>query len=201
MSALKAIGLRLGAVGAVLLGVPAAQAAVHLHAPSDWYRGTAVTIQARADADTPLFAFEFHSKYVPDQGILQFLDVLELQNDPKITLPEPIECGESLCNRFEDAVEVEDISAFADVRGATVPAGTVVEWVFMVKPNAPLGEVTFPLFIGGPLTVAGGRHPRRLGESNKQFQVLAIPEPSSWALVLAGLAAVGARAYRRRLGV
>ena len=139
MNALQAIGSRLGVVAAVLLSAPGAQAGVFLYAPSDWVRGTTITIEARADTDVPLAAFEFHSKYVPAAGLLDFLGVLELQNDPKLTLPLPIACGsKSFCNRFEDPSEVEDISVFANFLGTTVPAGTVVQWEFMVKPDAPL---------------------------------------------------------------
>ena len=92
MGALKTIGLRLGVGWALVLLPLAVQAAVHMHAPRDWYRGQSVTIEAFSDADTPVDTFEFHSRYVPSGNDLEFLGVLELQNDPKTTLPEPIEC-------------------------------------------------------------------------------------------------------------
>lgn len=206
MSALRTIGLRLGAGWALLLSPLAVQAAVHLYAPSHWYRGEPVTIEARADADTPVNTFEFHSRYAPLGQILEFLGVLELKNDPKVTLPKAIECEtKSVCFRFEGPGEVEDSSTFVSAVGGTLPKGTVVQWTFLVKANADLGEVNVPLNVAdGPFVVeADGIAVNWMDEGgNKEFQILAraVPESSSWVLMLVGLAAVGARAYRRKTG-
>ncbi len=192
MSALKAICLRLGAVWALLLVPLAAQATLYLEGPSEWYPGQTITISLKTDDNTLLNTFFFDSQY------WKFASVLEIHNQPVDTLPVVITAGsQDSCN--SDALG--DICSFSYVNARNVLKDTVVtQWQFLVKEDAPLGPVGFDLdlLIEADMGAFDFAEPIDWPET-KQFQVLAIPEPSSWALMLAGFAAVGARAYRRRI--
>lgn len=193
MSALKAFGLRLGAVW-VLLAVPlAAQAALHLEGPSDWYRGESITIELKADAGTVVNSLFFATDYTA------FTSILEINNDPTTTLPATVAAG-GPCNRDGSS----DLCVLTYPFTLTVVKDVVIaQWEFHVMEHAPIGSVTFDydkFFIEADTGPIGGAD-LIVWPDDKQFQVLAhaIPETSSWILMLAGLAAVGASAYSRRM--
>jgi len=76
----------------------------------------------------------------------------------------------------------------------------VVTWQFRVKDDAPLGLLSFNFDLGAEADADFDFFPEPIGWMEpKQFQV-AIPESSTWVLMIFGLTAVGARAYRRRMG-
>jgi hypothetical protein len=221
MSALKAIGLHIGALGALLITSSAAQAALQLYAPSQWVVGKPVAFEVRADQDTLLNTYEFVTEYGALAGIL------DLVNNPLETVPEILGSADT-CNTFDAGGSPGHACSFTypSVR-PMVPKDTVLtRWEFVVREDAPRGPVLFPIDFGGgvsnkfplnnydvldPLvfTIAtdtgafGGNElvnwPEVNAGGDKLFEVLAIPESSTWLLMLAGLAAVGARAYRVRM--
>jgi hypothetical protein len=84
--------------------------------------------------------------------------------------------------------------------GITVPAGPLIGVQFLVKGIAPLGltnvRVDYTLDFAHPTNVnLAWSVP---GTANIQANIVAIPEPESWALMLAGLALVGGAALRAR---
>jgi hypothetical protein len=192
MSALGSLGLRLAAVGMLTLTPLGAKATLFLEAPSDWYRGKDITIELKTDEDTSVNMLSFDAQYGT------FKSVLVPKNDPTATLPDIIKVTNP-CNRDE----IGDICSFFAVPAKPVSKGALVTWVFQVKGDAPLGPVSFDfnLFIDadtGPFDSLPGPID---WAPTKQFQVLAlaVPEPSSWIHMFAGLAAVAARSYRRRV--
>jgi hypothetical protein len=178
MATLKTIGSRLAAAWAV--APLAAHAALYVAAPPEsdrLHRGDPVTIEFKLDVETSLDTFEFLPEYN------DFADILQLAEDPAVA-PD-IASGTGLCNA--------GACSFFYIPAKPVPKGMVAaRWKLQVARDAPIGPFVFDLnlfvngeHVGFPETV--------------QFNV--VPEPPIWLMLVTGLAAVGARAYRRRLAV
>lgn len=186
MSTLKLIGLQLGAVFALLAAPLAAHATLFLQGPTDWVRGETIAIELMNDEATPVNTLFFDAQYVNFESVLQIL------NNPADTLPADIKATNP-CNRDD----VGDICAFFAAPAKSLPQGSVAKWEFLVKNDAPLGPVSFDFDLLVEADTGAFGDSKTIGfPEGTQFAV--VPETSSWVLMLAGLMAVGARAYRRR---
>lgn len=194
MGVLKAIWLRLGVVWALLAVPLAAQSALFLEGPTDWYRGDLITVELKTDQDIVVNSFFFDALYGP------FASVLQIGNDPRLTLPAFIS-PDAACNRdgFGDICSYYSSSA----GGQFAPQGSLAKWIFRVKEDAPLGVVGFDFDLNIEVATGSAILSEQVDwPASTQFQVLqAIPEPSSWILMLGGLAAVGVCAARRRMAL
>ncbi len=194
MTALKVIGMRLAVVCALLLPPFAAHAALYLYGPSVWHQGEYISFEVKADADTVLNTYSFDTRYGA------FASVLEIQDSPIGTLPSVITGGLPFVPCNSD--ELGDVCAFSYLFGRNVLKDTVVtRWEFLVKGGAPPGEVSsfdLGVFAATGTNISDEAVPW-LPADRPPFQVIAVPESSSWILMIAGLAAVGARTYRRRI--
>jgi hypothetical protein len=83
-----------------------------------------------------------------------------------------------------------------------VAAGPVFGGRFKVKDAAPLGmttvEVNFEAYFAHPTEASISSE--LLGTANFDANIVAIPEPGVWAMMLVGLGLVGACAIRARRG-
>jgi hypothetical protein len=182
MSILRATRLRLVGIGMLLLAPLAAEGAMHLGvtsvAPSDnLHPGDLLTIEL-ALAATSFDTFEF----VPNYDDVSH--ILHLEGQPAVA-GDIFVGGFGLCNDGNCSfIYIPDKSVAGNLVATT--------WRFKVVDNAPPGpfDLNLNVFVGGSEVTFPG---------NVRFVVAEIPESSTWAFMLAGLAAVGARAYRRRM--
>lgn len=92
--------------------------------------------------------------------------------------------------------------------GVSIPAGKLFDVDFRVKDGAgvPLGELapglrpsaSFRFDLGDPLHANILTESSLSGESSIAGNVVAIPEPATWAMLLAGLSVIGAAVMRSR---
>ncbi len=142
--------------------------------------GEPVNLTVNARAGTVLEGIDIVPELAPVAGILDFVSFA--------TAPGLIDGGSPFC--FNNACSVFYLDA--EGNGKTFDADTLLATMrFNIAPAAPVGVVDFdPGVVVGVdiLPIPGGQ----------QFEVLAIPEPSNWILMLAGLAVVALAAPRCR---
>lgn len=192
MSALKRIGLRVAVICTLLVPV-ASHGKLYLEGPETWLPGQIIRILLEADADTEIQTFAFGIDPMTGEEIYsRYAGVLELLNNPVETLPDIIKTGieaggcgpgDLTCSYFY-------------IPPLTVPAGTLVQWDFRVSEDAKPGSVKFPLDLGAEADADMDFLP----EPIEWRFIGAVPESSTWGLMLLGLAAVAIRAFQRRPG-
>jgi hypothetical protein len=193
MCTLNAIGLRLVAVG-MLLAPLAAQGKLYLEGPETWYRNQTITVRLVADADTSVRTLAFGTDETLAEVYDKFASVLVLQ--PALSMvPDFIKTGLGDCNADDSACSF----AYWD-EPLSIKEGTVVTWVFWVRDDAPLGLVSFDFDLKAEADTDFDFLPEPIGWLEPKQFLVAIPESSTWVLMVFGLVAVGARAYRRRMG-
>jgi len=140
------------------------------------FPGDEVELSIVARAGTVLEAIDIVPDLAGVAGVLHFISFTET---PALTEDGSGICTGQACGYFY----VPDKTFSADAVLATLR--------FSIDPSAPIGPVAFdPGVVVGttslPLSVTAG------------FEVLAVPEPSSWALVLVGLFGLAHAARRTR---
>jgi len=191
---MRAILLGLAGLAAVATA-PAALAQWTPGGPYTFVQGQSYTLTFNQAATDSFEALQVDVFFL--NAIFEPIELLPASTPPELMLDAAI-VNLGAQSRLRVSLLPEDAPTFS----IPVAAGPVFGGRFKVKDAAPLGmttvEVNFEAYFAHPTDASIASEV--LGTANFDANIVAIPEPATWVMMLVGLGLVGACAVRARRG-